>query len=70
MTKDERTAEEMALMNEVYGLTVKRFERLEHAGAIVGNGHHMAQKLAEQARTLLRERWDEEGGRDVVRKCS
>lgn len=42
--------------NDVYAAAVKHFEEAEHAGLIVGNGHHMAQGIAEQAKNLLRER--------------
>ena len=33
------------------------FERLEHAGKIYGNGHHIAQKFAQLAQNELDKRW-------------
>jgi len=33
------------------------WERLENRGLIAGNGHHMAQELAEQQAKELKERW-------------
>ena len=33
------------------------FEKLEASGLIVGNGHHVAQKMAEAAREELEKRW-------------
>ena len=35
------------------------FEQLELAGKVRGNGHHMAQNIAEQAGKLMQERWIE-----------
>lgn len=42
--------------NAIY-LAALVFERLELAGKVRGNGHHMAQDLAERAKALVRERW-------------
>lgn len=47
------------LKNAVYKAAML-FERLEDAGRIRGNGHHMAQKIADKASALLRERWIDE----------
>lgn len=33
------------------------FEKMEHAGVVSGNGHHMAQNISSQAVALLEERW-------------
>jgi L-arabinose isomerase len=33
------------------------FERLENAGVIAGNGHHMAQQCATHATAMLEGRW-------------
>lgn len=41
---------------DVYAAAVKHFEEAEHAGLIIGNGHHMAQDIAEKAKDLLLER--------------
>lgn len=38
---------------DVYAAVVKLYEEAEHAGLIFGNGHHMAQIIAESARQLL-----------------
>lgn len=46
---------------DAYAAVVKHYEAAEHAGLIVGNGHHMAQKLAEQAKALLLERAAKKG---------
>ena len=40
----------------IYAAT-ELLEHLEGAGLVRGNGHHMRQKIAEQAVLLLRERW-------------
>jgi hypothetical protein len=47
---------EVELMNAVYRAAVF-FERLENNGKVHGNGHHMAQNVAEYAKNLLHERW-------------
>jgi hypothetical protein len=44
------------LSNAVYKAT-EILERLERAGLLRGNGHHLRQKVTEFATTLLRERW-------------
>ena len=64
--KTEKTQEELAAMDlesaqaeiesRVYEAAML-FERLENAGRIRGNGHHMAQRVAEVAASLLTERW-------------
>jgi len=51
---------EASLMNAVYRATAI-FERLERAGKIVGNGHHIRQKIAEKAVAELYYRWKGEG---------
>ena len=33
------------------------FERLENAGIVHGNGHHMAQEMARKAQDMIDERW-------------
>ena len=33
------------------------FEVLEHTGHIIGNGHHIAQEIAEYVKQMLKERW-------------
>jgi hypothetical protein len=33
------------------------FERLEAAGKVRGNGHHLMQQIATEAGKLMRERW-------------
>lgn len=52
------TVEELAqhVSKDVYAAVVQRYEAAEHAGLIVGNGHHMAQAIAEKAKALLLER--------------
>jgi hypothetical protein len=44
------------LSRSVYDAT-RLLERLERAGKVHGNGHHMRQKLATKAVKLLEERW-------------
>jgi hypothetical protein len=53
-----------AVEKDVYAAVVKHYEEAEHAGIIVGNGHHMAQKEARSAGIFLRERFEiaREGG--------
>lgn len=41
---------------EVYEVAVKLFESLEHLEMITGNGHHMAQRLASDAKELVQDR--------------
>jgi len=45
--------------NAVYRAT-DLYERLEGAGLVWGNGHHMRQKIAKMASDLLEERWNEQ----------
>jgi hypothetical protein len=47
---------EAELSKEVYRASLL-FERLEGVQSVRGNGHHMAQSMAEKAVELLRERW-------------
>lgn len=54
MTIEELTT---SLVRDVYAAAVQHFEAAEHARLIVGNGHHLAQDLAETAKRLLLERW-------------
>lgn len=44
---------------EVYDASVGIFENLEHRRLIHGNGHHIAQKIAEYAANIMRERWEQ-----------
>lgn len=44
--------------NQVYHASLI-FERLENAGKIKGNGHHVAQKVAAFAEEMVKERWIE-----------
>ena len=45
------------IYKRVYEATVSHLEKLETKGLITGNGHHLAQQLAEQAKQLVGERW-------------
>jgi len=46
----------------VYAAAAPIYERAERQKLVFGNGHHMAQKLAQEASALLHERmWKEEG---------
>lgn len=47
---------ETEVVNAIYAAALI-FERLEHAGVVRGNGHHMAQEMSAAAEKLLRERW-------------
>lgn len=58
MTKNEQETQCARVSNNVYAACVKVFELLESEHAIVGNGHHMAQKVAKFAEDLLRERFN------------
>ena len=53
MTHEQAQAE---IRKKVYDAALF-FEWLEGAGLIRGNGHHMAQKLSDQAVSMLAERW-------------
>jgi hypothetical protein len=53
MTMEHATT---AICNAIYE-TALFYERLEGAGKITGNGHHMAQELASVAAAMLRDRW-------------
>ena len=44
------------MRNRVYEAAIL-FERLENAGKVRGNGHHMAQKVAAFAVEMVAERW-------------
>jgi len=41
----------------VYQGAVKECEAREHSGSLHGNGHHMAQKIAEDVKELLKQRF-------------
>lgn len=58
MSKTVTTVEQAAakVSNEVYKAT-SAFEDLEAQGLVIGNGHHMRQRVAEFAASLVRERW-------------
>jgi len=45
------------LINGIYPTCSEVFEDLEHKGKIIGNGHHIAQKVLKHTEDLLRERW-------------
>lgn len=64
LTDADRQAIEVDLGNKVYRAAVDFFETLENHGHILGNGHHMAQKVSHYAASMLRERW----GRGVVER--
>jgi hypothetical protein len=53
ITKESASVE---ISNRVYQAALL-FEQLESLGLIQGNGHHLAQKVAEFAKTLLDKRW-------------
>jgi hypothetical protein len=53
------------ISNAVYAAT-SLVERLEHAGLLHGNGHHIRQELAAHAATVVAERWTE----DVKASCT
>jgi len=59
-TLDQIKAESAESLENEVGKTIYKaaliFERLEAAGVIVGNGHHIAQKLSTAAEKLFRER--------------
>jgi hypothetical protein len=44
------------ISNRVYAAAIL-FERLENAGKVCGNGHHMAQEVCTFAEELLVKRW-------------
>ena len=58
MDKEEAS---VSLSNSVYEATAL-IEKLEHAGKVSGNGHHIRQKIAEYAAQVLRDRWIEKKG--------
>ena len=45
------------VQDQVYAACLKPYEEAEHAGIIVGNGHHVAQEAAKVAGELLRRRF-------------
>jgi hypothetical protein len=47
---------EAHMSNRVYEACIL-FETLENRGLISGNGHHLAQKMAQEAVDLLKSRW-------------
>jgi phosphotransacetylase len=53
MTLEEAQAK---IQNEVYAATLI-LEKLEVAGLVTGNGHHMRQKVAAFASEMVKERW-------------
>jgi Mg-chelatase subunit ChlI len=57
MTKEQIEQLAARVTVDVYRAVVAHYEAAEHAGAIIGNGHHMAQDIAEKAKALLLERY-------------
>lgn len=56
---------EERVTNEIYYASLI-FERLEDAGLIRGNGHHIAQAMSEAAKKELEERWrKDKDGKDT-----
>ncbi len=47
---------QLQIERKVYEAT-RLLEELERAGKIRGNGHHMRQRLAGYAKTLVKDRW-------------
>lgn len=47
---------EIELNNNVY-LACQLIEKLENAGRIIGNGHHIRQNIAKFAQDTLKSRW-------------
>ena len=45
-------------------------ERLEHAGKYLGNGHHVAQRVAAKAVALLANGWDAEAEKKMLAKAT
>ena len=63
MSKDKLIEEIAAnVSNRVYAAVAGLYEEAEHADLIVGNGHHMAQDIAERAKRLLLERYRKRNG--------
>ncbi len=58
LTEDRQKGIEAVLSAKVYQACVHVFETLEVDQTITGNGHHMAQKVADQAVELLKSRWN------------
>ena len=54
---DTVVAQALRAEQAVYLAAVKVFEDLEHRGLIAGNGHHIAQALAMQAKAIAIDRW-------------
>jgi hypothetical protein len=56
MDHTDYTLEELTtnLSNNVYMAATVQFERAENAGLIHGNGHHMAQELAQKAADMMK----------------
>jgi hypothetical protein len=50
----ERIEHEMVNLTYQFGCL---FEKLENAGMIIGNGHHMAQALSQHVKEVLAQRW-------------
>lgn len=46
------------VQNAIYKVASDYFEALEHKGLIVGSGHHLAQRLALDAKMKVRARWN------------
>lgn len=58
MSDDEWASAEADLVNGVYRAAIKIFEGLEHKRVLHGNGHHMAQHVAQNAREYFQLRRD------------
>lgn len=56
MSKDQMEEFEAEISRSVYKAT-ELLERLEIAGFLVGNGHHMRQAVAKFATDMIRDRW-------------
>lgn len=46
------------LENAIYGALCPELEKLEHSRNLVGNGHHVAQRITPLIRAAIRERYE------------
>ena len=72
MTEKEQKEVEADMANAAYHAVVGIFEREECAGHIVGNGHHVAQAVAQVAVKELHRRWriNDEGIEEIRRRLT
>lgn len=65
--KEKRERLAVDLGNNIYA-AAWLYEALEYKGVILGNGHHIRQKLVAMAEELFNERWIDDGVDEYIKR--